>query len=340
MPFGKMLTLMSRMAAVIALMGAVAVHAPHTAHAEQETDVTTGWPRTVNNADGSRMTIPNRPQRILSTSVTITGTLLAIDAPLVATATTTNGHFFAQWEAIAQARGVEKLWPAGSVDLEAAYAVGPDLIVVSAGGGDSALAQVEELRQIAPTIVLDYGGLTWQELATRLGQATGLESRVAKKLANFDAYLAESRKRIAVPPGRANIISYNGPGTLNPIATSDGAHGRLLTALGFTMESPPQEWHGDANPVSGFVRAQYEHLTELTAQTTFLLSADDDRAEAFMRDPILANLPSVRSGQVYGLGVNSFRIDFFSAREIVDGLVARFARDDDQSAVQATDGGT
>ncbi|TFH87420.1 Fe2+-enterobactin ABC transporter substrate-binding protein [Billgrantia azerbaijanica] len=332
-----MLTLISRVAAIVALVGAVVVHA---AHAAQEADATSGWPRTVINADGSRTTIPDRPQRILSTSVTITGTLLAINAPLVATATTTSGHFFAQWEAIAQARGVEKLWPAGSVDLEAAYAVGPDLIVVAAGGADSALAQVEQLRLIAPTIVLDYGGLTWQELATRLGEATGLEARVAEKLATFDAYLAESRARIAVPPGRANIVSYNGPGAVNPIATSDGVHGRLLTALGFTLESPSQEWHGDANPISGFVRAQYEHLTELTAPTTFLLSAGDDRAEAFRRDPVLANLPSVRSGQVYGLGVNSFRIDFFSAREIVDGIVARFARDDGQSAVQTPDGGT
>lgn len=337
MPFGKMLTLMSRIAAVVALVGTIAVHAPPAARAAQEADGPTGWPRTVANADGSRTTIPARPHRILSTSVTIAGTLLAIDAPLVATATTTSGHFFAQWEAIARERGVETLWPAGSVDLEAAYAVDPDLIVVAAGGADSVLAQVEELRQIAPTIVLDYGSLTWQQLATRLGEATGLEAQVAEKLAQFDAYLADSRARITVPPGKANIVSYNGPGAINPIATGDGVHGRLLTALGFTLESPPEDWHGDANPISGFVRAQYEHLTELTAATTFLLSAGDDRAEAFLSDPVLANLPAVRSGQVYGLGVNSFRIDFFSAREIVDGIVARFARDGKTAEAGTTD---
>lgn len=315
MRFGKMLTLIT----------VVALAAGTTAHAGQADAAKAGWPRVVVNSDGSQTTIPARPRRILSTSVTITGTLLAVDAPLVASATTANGLFFAQWAGIAEARGVEKLWPAGSVDLETAYAAAPDLIVVSASGGDSALPQLTELRQIAPTIVLDYGGQTWQDLAMLIGQATGLESQAKGKLAEFDAYLAQARAHIAAPPGLANIVSYNGPGALNPIATSDGVHGRLLNALGFVIESPPRDWHADGNPSNDFVRAQYEHLTDLQASTTFLLSASDDRAEAFLRDPILANLPAVKSGQVYGLGVNSFRVDFFSGREIVDGIVARFA---------------
>jgi iron complex transport system substrate-binding protein len=318
---GRTLALMGWAAAIL-----VAV-AGTPGRAGQAEPVPAGWPRTVVNADGSQTTIPARPRRILSTSVTITGTLLAVDAPVAASAATVNGHFFAQWADIAEARGVVALWPAGSVDLEAAYAVAPDLIVVSAGGADSALAQVAELRQVAPTIVLDYGGQTWQELALQIGRAAGLESQVGTTLAAFDAAVAAARARISVPPGLANIVSYNGPGALNPIATPESAHGRLLGALGFTIESPPPSWHGDGNPATDYVRAQYEHLTLLTAPTTFLLSAGDDRVEAFLHDPILANLPAVRSGQVYALGVNSFRIDFFSAREIVDGIVAHFARD-------------
>lgn len=315
----KIMALLCRITAILVLAGGAA-------HAAQNDPPMAGWPRLLVNADGSRTTIPARPKRILSTSVTITGTLLAIDAPLAASASSANGHFFSQWAAIADKRGVKKLWPAGSIDLEAAYAVAPDLIVVSASGGDSALAQLDELRQIAPTIVLDYGGQTWQQLATRLGQATGLEPQVADRLAAFDASLAEARSKIAIPAGLANIVSYNGPGTLNPIATGEGVHGSLLRALGFAVESPQRAWHGDGNPSNDFIRAQYENLTELRAQTTFLLSADDERAKAFLHDPILANLAAVKSGQVYGLGVNSFRIDYFSAGEIIDGIVTRFAK--------------
>lgn len=288
-------------------------------------DVDTRW-RRFENADGSITPIPARPVRILSTSVAITGTLLAIDAPVVASASAANGEFFAQWADVAQQRGVENVWPAGSVDLEAAHAVKPDLIVVSSGGGDSALAQLSELREIAPTIVLDYGGQTWQDLATRLGDATGLEERAAARLTDFDARVAATAARITIPAGAANIVSYNGPGMSNPIAAGTGAHARLLGALGFTIEEPDAGWHSNAESSTAFVWAQYEHLTQLTAPTTFLLRVGDDRVAAFVNDPVLANLPSVRSRQVYGLGEHSFRIDYYSGLEIVDRIQARFGK--------------
>ncbi|EQC00248.1 iron-enterobactin transporter periplasmic binding protein [Photorhabdus temperata subsp. temperata M1021] len=101
-----------------------------------------------------------------------------------------------------------------------AYVVAPDLIVVSVSGADSAYAQVEQLKQIAPTIILDYGKQTWQDLATELGKATGLEDKVAARITGFDNYLAECRAKIAIPEGKVNIISYAGPGTINPISTS------------------------------------------------------------------------------------------------------------------------
>lgn len=132
-----------------------------------------GWPRTFLNADGSTTTLNAPAKRILSTSVSITGTLLAVDAPVIASATTTNGDYFAQWRAVAEQRGVERLWPAGSVDLEMAYAFEPDLIIVSLGGADSALGQLNELRQIAPTVVLDYGGQNWQQLAEKNWRSGG-----------------------------------------------------------------------------------------------------------------------------------------------------------------------
>jgi iron complex transport system substrate-binding protein len=43
-----------------------------------------------------------------------------------------------------------------------------------------------------------------------------------------------------------------------------------------------------------------------------------------LRDPVLANLPSVAAGQVYGLGRDAFRIDAYSAGQIIDTLLERF----------------
>lgn len=283
-----------------------------------------GWPRSFGNADGSVTEIPAQPQRILSTSVTITGTLLAVDAPVVASGSAGNGTFFAQWAELAEERGVENTWPAGSVDIEAVYAAAPDLIIVSTSGMDSALDQLDAFRAIAPTIILDYGGQTWQDLAIELGEAIGIEDRVEGAIDEFDAYVEKARRSITIPEGTANIISFNGPGQDNPIARAGSVHGQLLTALGFTLEDPDPEWHAQPNLREDFVWAPYENLVALTSATTFLLRVDDGGVAPFVNEPTLANLPSVQAGQVYGLGANSFRIDYFSGREIIDGIVEKF----------------
>ena len=123
--------------------------------ASAQAETAPDWPRRFDNADGTQTTLAAAPRRVLSTSVTVSGTLLAIEAPLVASAGSANGRFFDQWAAVARERGLTPLWPAGQVDLEAAYAARPDLIIVSATGADSAREQLDALRAIAPVIVVD-----------------------------------------------------------------------------------------------------------------------------------------------------------------------------------------
>lgn len=276
------------------------------------------WPREIINSDGSMTTLDKHPQRILSTSVTVTGTLLAINAPVVASAATVTGEFFSQWRAVAKQRGLNRLWPAGSIDIEAAYTTQPDVIIVSENGADSALAHIELLRTIAPVIVVNYSNKDWQTLAKKIGSAIGYEQEATSLINQFNQDVKYVKQRITIPPGTANIISYNGAGLPNPIVTSTGTHGRLIESLGFTVEQPDQAWHSSINNSKDFVRAEYEHLTLLQSDTTFLIRATDHDALAFKNDPVLVNLNSVRSGQVYGLGANSFRVDFYSASEILN----------------------
>ncbi|MTH46802.1 Fe2+-enterobactin ABC transporter substrate-binding protein [Intestinirhabdus alba] len=284
-----------------------------------------GWPRTFHNADGTTTQIPAPPERILSTSVSVTGALLAIGAPVAASATAVNGQFFGQWQTAAERAKVVKAWPAGSVDLEQAWALAPDIIVVSINGADSARAHLAELQAIAPVITVDYGTMTWQALARRLGEALGLEEQAEARIRGFDALVAETRRQIRLPEGQANIISYNGPGTVNPIATPFSAHARLLTSLGFQIEAPDPAWQSNLTRSGDFIWAEYENLTRLRAGTTFLLSADEGRVSEFLHDRLLQRLPSVEGRQVYGLGPHAFRVDYYSACEIVQAIHRHFA---------------
>ena len=229
-----------------------------------------------------------------------------------------GGVWFDQWADIAEERDVANLWSVGEFDLEAVMANEPDLIVVATSGRDALTDQVADLQSIAPTIVVDYGAQTWQDLAVELGEATGLESEAEATIADFDALVSETADAITVPDGTANVISFNGPGQDNPIARVGGSHADLLESLGFTVEDPDPAWHTQAQERADFVWATYENLLQLTSETTFILSADDETAKGFAEDPVLANVPSVAAGQVYGLGVNSFRMDLYSSTEIVE----------------------
>jgi iron complex transport system substrate-binding protein len=243
-------------------------------------------------------------------------------------ASTLNGNkrFFEQWAAVAESRKVQRLWALNAVDLEAVYLAKPDLIVVSASGADSAVDALRELSQIAPTIVVDYASNSWQEVTRQIGRATGLSERAEKRVADFAEKTRSVAAAIRIPEGLTAIVSYNGPGMINPVSMPQGSHGVLLSALGFRMEAPDPRWHSGLDTPDDFVKAQYEHLSTLKARTVFLLRQDENDVDVLMRDRVLARLPAVQARQVYGLGKNSFRVDYYSANEIVDSIRRRFAK--------------
>ena len=78
--------------------------------------VAADWPRQVTDSRGVH-TLESKPTRIVSTSVTLTGSLLAIDAPVIASGATTPNNrvadaqgFLRQWGDIAKQRKVARLY--------------------------------------------------------------------------------------------------------------------------------------------------------------------------------------------------------------------------------------
>lgn len=156
------------------------------------------------------------PKRIVSTSPSVTGILLAMDAPLVASAATTPSRisdakgFFTQWAEVADQRGVQVLYKNLVFDLEAVVGRAPDLLVVSATGADSVLPHQAELQaQGIDTVVVNYANHSWQELARQLGQASGLQAQAEAAIERFDAYAAQAAARITPPAGAVSVVGYN-----------------------------------------------------------------------------------------------------------------------------------
>lgn len=323
---------MTSLTARLATFAAMAVLAVFLVLPPQEARSSDGWPRTIAH-EGGELVLASAPQRIVSTTPSLTGILLAMKAPVAASAATTPGPltddkgFFSQWAAEADARGVEVLYSNLAFDLEAVIGSAPDLVVVSATGADSVKAHLAELQaQDLPVIVLNYSNQSWQAIARQLGEATGLEAEAEAAIKRFDALAASTAKAIAPPAGSVSIVGYNIGGSYS-IGKPESPHAQLLTSLGMRVAGLPDSMRAQVTRSSDFDLISRENLpAAIQGDTVFLLRATDKDVDAFLADPVLANLPAVRNRQVYPLGPSSHRIDYYSGQEIMSLIAARFAR--------------
>ncbi|MFS2225029.1 Fe2+-enterobactin ABC transporter substrate-binding protein [Pantoea sp. B65] len=291
------------------------------------------WPRTLQTPKGP-LTLNHAPQRIVSTSVTLTGTLLAIDAPVIASGATSRNTsvaddqgFFSQWGQQAKARQVKSLYIT-EPNAEAIAAEAPDLIVMAATGGDSALKLYDQLSTIAPTLVIDYGNKSWQQLATELGSITGHEADARQRIAGFEQHVAAVKQAITLPPQPVSALVYYEDGRGVNLWTPASAQGQLLTELGFTLATlpatiTPQTSMGKRNDI---IQLAGENMASgVNGRTLLLFSADDATVNQVSRNPFLLHLDAVQQQRVYAMGPDTFRLDYYSASNMLNRIEQHFA---------------
>ena len=290
------------------------------------------WPRQVTDSRGVH-TLERKPTRIVSTSVTLTGSLLAIDAPVIASGATTPNNrvadaqgFLRQWGDIAKQRKVARLY-IGEPSAEVVAAQMPDLILISATGGDSALALYDQLSAIAPTLIINYDDKSWQELLTQLGTMTGHEKQAAERIAAFDEQLAQVKQQMTLPPQPVNAIVYTAAAHTANLWTTESAQGKLLHQLGFTLADLPaglhtSKSHGKRHDI---IQLGGENLaTGLNGEGLFVFAGDQKDVDAIYSNPLLAHLPAVQNKRVWALGTETFRLDYYSAMLVLQRLESIF----------------
>lgn len=291
------------------------------------------WPRQITDSHGVH-TLEQKPTRIVSTSVTLTGSLLAINAPVIASGATTPNNrvadaqgFLRQWGDVAKARKVTRLY-IGEPSAEAVAAQMPDLILISATGGDSALALYDQLSTIAPTLVINYDDKSWQALLTQLGGITGNEQQAAARIAEFDKQLATVKQQIKLPPQPVSALVYTAAAHSANLWTSESAQGQFLQQLGFTLATLPAGLHASQSQGKrhDIIQLGGESLASgLNGESLFLFAGDEKDADAIYANPLLAHLPAVKNKHVYALGSETFRLDYYSATRVLARLAALFS---------------
>lgn len=291
-----------------------------------------GWPRTLPSRMGE-VTLDKPPQRIVSTSVTLTGSLLALDAPVIASGATAPNNrfadgqgFFRQWGEVAAQRQVKRLY-IGEANAEAVAAEAPDLIIVSASGADSAAALYSQFSSIAPTLVVDYDDQSWQDVMRLLGRASGHEAQAEARIDEFSQRVTALKGRLQLPSQPITAFVYNASARQANLWTGESAQGRLLTSLGFELATPPSDLPTfvSQGKRKDIVQVGGEHLAAgLNGQSWLMFAAEASDADALKGNTLLAHLPAVKSQQLYALGNDTFRLDYYSAGHLLDRLEAAF----------------
>ncbi|WP_145562581.1 Fe2+-enterobactin ABC transporter substrate-binding protein [Yersinia aldovae] len=293
---------------------------------------TSAWSRTVETAKGP-VTLAHQPQRIVSTSITITGTLLAINAPIIASGATMPNTtvadaqgFFTQWSDVAQARHLVPIYQT-EPNAEAVAGMNPDLIIISATGGDSALKLYEQLSAIAPTLVINYDDKSWQQLAILLGQATGHEADAEQVIAKFTRRVNEVKQNITLPPQPVSAFVYQAAGSTANLWTDSSAQGKLLQELGFTLANVPDAVKGNTSMGhrKDIIQLGGEKLAEgLNGETVLLFSGQQPAVDALKSNKFLAHIPAIEHHRVYAAGYDTFRLDYYSASNLLTRIERMF----------------
>ena len=290
------------------------------------------WPVTIKGDDGVDVEIKAEPKSIVSTSVTLTGSLLALDAPVVASTPakkkdekTDNNGFFTQWSKQATDKGVKAI--DGSEDSLAQTVAGdnPDLIIVAKTGQDSAVKVVDSLRQLeVPVLVIDYGSHSWQDVTKTLGQATGRQAKADSVIKDYTTKAEKAKSAIAVPQGKTSVFTVPGDGTKGANAfTEEAPQVQLLKDLGFTIATVPDSVKGDQSmgDRKDIVQLSPENVQAgLTGENWVVIAADETAKNAVTTNETFSSAAPVTGGKVQYMPPSSFRLDYYSALEMLEAV--------------------
>jgi putative enterochelin-binding protein len=181
-----------------------------------------------------------------------------------------------------------------------------------------------------PVMVIDYSDKSWEDVTTMMGKATGLEKNADEVIKKYEDRVTEVKNSINLPPQPVNIVSMT-PDSMN-FFTPESAQGRIFTSVGFEVATPPQELIGETSigrQRSDAVGVVPENFgPALTGETVFAqtLKAEGKTSDKIRQNPQLAQAPAVTADRLYDLNPDAFRIDYYSAMNVLNNLEGWFKK--------------
>ncbi|MGC5774490.1 ABC transporter substrate-binding protein [Paenibacillus pabuli] len=182
----------------------------------------------------------------------------------------------------------------------------PDVIL-----GYAPHSGMDELRQIAPTILMPFEELDWQEQFIHLGRITGLESKARALLDRYDTLQQEANytlDQLLDERGSAVCIFMIGESGAYIYGHGWGRASHILyESLGFT---PPPRMKKDGQLLTGYIHVPLNEIYMYAADHIFIdyarESSEQDAVDKLFAQESWNTLSAVREGRLYEIDADMF----------------------------------
>lgn len=257
-----------------------------------------GAGRTVVDALGNEVTIPEHPSRIIAAY--LEDHLVTLGVKPAAQWSVPNGM-----QDYLQPAGLEGVPTISyNLPLEEVMNFDPDLILI----GSSATAEngmYAQYAKIAPTYVLgDDIAADWRAALTKIGEVLGLEDKARQALDQYDAKVRETKAKLGDrAAGKSAAILWL---TQKQFYIVDNTTASGAVVYGDLDIDPPNLIHDiPADARAAWNPVTLEKLAELDADYILLVNSDTGQTQETLSSALWQAIPAVRAGQVYEMDTKS-----------------------------------
>jgi iron complex transport system substrate-binding protein len=183
----------------------------------------------------------------------------------------------------------------GEVPFEEIVAAKPDVILAPYSG----LTQedYDKLAKIAPTVAYpdQPWATTWQDVTTIVGKALGLADQAKQLVADTDAYVTKLGGENSVLKDKTFVYGAANQADQLTVYKPTDPRVQLLNQLGMTT-SPSVAALDPKKDDSYFYTVSYENVSKIDTDVLVAYFDDQAAADKFASDPLIAAMPSVKSG--------------------------------------------
>lgn len=294
-------------AAALTLTACATGPAATSADSSSSTESSSAFPVTLKHAFGET-TIESEPKRVVTISWVNDDVALALGVVPVGVPTNVYGGNEAgstPWKdtklaeldaSIGSEKAPAQFSEADGINFTEIAKLTPDVIL----GAYSGLSEEDykKLSEIAPVVAypeLAYG-TSWQDSTTIIGKALGKEAEATKLVADTEKTIADKVAGYPQLTGKSFIYGNLEPDSAEGISiyTANDNRPRFLSEIGMTLA--PIVAENSKGSKEFFIPWSTEKANELESDVFVTWVADDAAAEAIKTDPLLSQIPAVKTG--------------------------------------------